>query len=100
MIRIVPTRASLAIESFKDGVESYYGRLLRMALNPREAIVDMTRAGAELLVDVADASTKPWRRLLGGWKVPLLIGAGVVAAIVIVPPLLARRAPPMAARSA
>lgn len=99
VVRVVPTRTSIAIESFKEGVESYYGGMLRMALNPREAIVGITRAGAELLVDVADASTKPWRNLFGGWKVPLLIGAGVIATLVIVPPLL-RRAPTPLSRGA
>jgi len=91
-IRIVPTRTSIALASFKEGVESYYGGMLRMALHPRETLAGIARTGAELLADVADASTKPWRNLFGGWKVPLLIGAAVVAAIVIVPPLV-RRAP-------
>jgi hypothetical protein len=99
VMRVVPTRTSIAIDAFKSGVESYYGGLLHAALHPREAVVGAARAGAELIGDVADASTRPWRKLLGGWKVPLLIGAGVVAAIVIGPPLLARRAPTGAPRS-
>ena len=85
VMRVVPTRTSIAIDAFKDGVESYYGGLLRIALHPRDALVGGARAGAELLGDVAKATTTPFFDLLGGLKVPLLIGAGVIAAVVIVP---------------
>ena len=92
VMRVVPTRTSIAIDAFKDGVESYYGGLLRVALHPRDALVGGARAGAELLGDVAKATTKPFFDLLGGLKVPLLIGAGVLAAVVIVPRVWPQRA--------
>lgn len=91
VMRVAPTRTSIAIDAFKHGFESYYGGLLWIALHPRETVVGVARAGADLVAEVAKATTRPFLDLLGGLKVPLLIGAGVVAVVFIAPRVWPRR---------
>ncbi len=89
-VRDMPSKWEMVVDSVKDSVT----RLPETLATGAEAVADASASVAKKAGEVASA---PVRGLFGGLfgklGTPLLIGAAVVGGVIVVPKLLARRAP-------
>lgn len=96
-VRDMPSKWEMVVDSVKDSVK----RLPDTLASSAEAVADTTGAVARKAGEVASA---PVRGLFGGLfgklGTPLLIGGAVVGGVIVVPKLLARRAPSLPPPSA
>jgi hypothetical protein len=89
-VRDMPSKWEMVVDSVKDSVK----RLPDTLASRAEAVAD---ASASVAMKAGEVASAPVRGLFGGLfgrlGTPLLVGAAVVGGVIVVPKLLARRAP-------
>ncbi len=89
-VRDMPSKWEMVVDSVKDSVK----RLPENLAAGAETIAETTGDVARKAGDIASAAPRGlFRGLFGGLGTPLLVGAAVVGGVLVVPKLLARRAP-------